>query len=70
MLGDRRDSTDTAEMCHPGCPVKLKGHESGVVLLYACDVLGRHGQRVPYFTELSRVGAALTDYLELLRTSP
>ena len=70
MMGDRRGAIHSRELAHPGGSLKLKAAETGVVLLWACDLLMRHGGDVPFKDELIQIGASLVEYLDALRSYP
>ena len=70
MMGDRRGAQHSPEMAHPGCALKLKAAETGLILIWACDLLMRVGHEVPFRDELHQIGIALIEYLDALRSYP
>ena len=57
-------------MAHPGDGLRLKGGESGVVLLWTCQILLEFGEHIPFAAELREVGASLSQYLDAIRQYP
>ena len=70
MMGERKESQHTVELAHPGCHMKLKGAESGLVLLWVSDLLERVGRNVPFAEELRLTVACLVQYLDIIRSCP
>ena len=70
MLGDRRGALDDLESAHPGDSLRMKGGESGVVVIWTCSVLAKFGEAIPFAAELREVGASLVDYLDSIRKYP
>lgn len=66
MLG----SEDCDNGIHPGCMMKTKAGETGVLMGWALDLLREHLDVVPLGKDLLSAGEALWKWLDIARTSP
>ena len=67
MMGSSQGCHVRGNTEHPGTALKVKAAEQGVVMLWALDLLRRHGHKVLKRSDLQIAGAAIERWLAITR---